>query len=172
MGTNPSRNSRCGDDCPVEQVSWTDASEFIKKLNKIAGTSFRLPTEAEWEYACRSGGKEETFCGGNDLDIVGWYRENSGGGIRPVAGKKPNALGIYDMSGNVWEWVYDYWGEYPDSKVTNPTGAKYSTNSVRRGGSFMYDRDKSRSTWRSNGYTDDHAVDIGFRVALSAPSPQ
>jgi len=168
MGANPSRFNRCGDNCPVEQVSWTEAGEFINRLNSIAGTKFRLPTEAEWEYACRSGGKEESFCGGNDIDSLAWHNGNSGGKTHPVGGKRPNDLGIFDMSGNVWEWVYDFWGEYPGSRQQNPVASKYNTNSVRRGGSWLYDASKSRAAWRSNGYTDDHALDIGFRLVLPA----
>jgi len=166
MGFNPSRLIKCGDDCPVEQVSWTEACDFINRLNNISGTRFRLPTEAEWEYACRSGGKEEIYCGGNDIDSLSWYNGNSEGKTHPVGGKLPNGLGIFDMSGNVWEWVYDYWGEYPGTRQQDPVATKYNTNSVRRGGSWLYDANKSRAAWRSNGYTDDHALDIGFRLVL------
>lgn len=168
MDNNPARFSRCGDDCPIEQVSWRDAQEFIHRLNSLSGKKYRLPTEAEWEYACTSGGKEQTYCGGNDLDAVAWYEKNSGGGTHSVGQKKPNNLGIYDMSGNVWEWVQDYWGDYPGIRRQDPTGPKWSTNSVRRGGSWQYGPGQARAAWRSSGYTDDHALDIGFRLVLPA----
>ncbi|HEY3309027.1 MAG TPA: formylglycine-generating enzyme family protein [Desulfuromonadaceae bacterium] len=168
MDNNPSRFSQCGEDCPVEQVSWRNAQDFINRLNILTGKKYRLPTEAEWEYACTGGGKEERYCGGNDLDAVAWHERNSGGRTHPVGQKKPNNLGIYDMSGNVWEWVQDYWGDYPDIRQQDPTGPKWSTNSMRRGGSWQYGPDQARAVWRSSGYTDDHALDIGFRLVLPA----
>jgi formylglycine-generating enzyme required for sulfatase activity len=94
MGSNPSRFSSCGDDCPVEMVSWDDAQSFISKLNSQAGKRFRLPTEAEWEYACRSGGKNEAYCGGNDVNAVAWYDNISGSKTHAVGQKQPNGLGI------------------------------------------------------------------------------
>ncbi|MDP2279759.1 MAG: SUMF1/EgtB/PvdO family nonheme iron enzyme, partial [Nitrospirota bacterium] len=134
MGNNPSHFKDCGDNCPVEQVSWNDVQEFIQKLNeknnppsppftKGGKGGFRLPTEAEWEYAARSGGKSERYSGGNDIDSVAWYNKNSGGKTHPVGTKQPNGLGIYDMSGNVWEWVNDWYDEfyYKNSPKNNPT---------------------------------------------------
>lgn len=168
MNNNTSRFNRCGDDCPVEQVTWRDAQEFIQRLNSLSGKKYRLPTEAEWEYACRSGGKEETYCGGRNVDELAWTESNSGGMTHPVGQKKPNGLGVYDMSGNVWEWVQDYWGDYPGIRQVNPIGPKWNTNSVRRGGSWQYGSGQARSAWRSSGYTDDHALDIGFRLVLPA----
>lgn len=166
MDNNPSRFSKCGDDCPVEQITWRDAQEFIRRLNSLSGKKYRLPTEAEWEYACKSGGKEEAFCGGGDFDAVAWHEKNSGGSTHPVGQKKPNSLGVYDMSGNVWEWLQDFWGDYPETRQQDPTGPKWSTNSVRRGGSWQYGPGQARAAWRSSGYTDDHALDIGFRLVL------
>ena len=104
MGSNPSKFSSCGDDCPVEQVSWDSAQEFLKKLNAMTGKQYRLPSETEWEYACRAGGQQE-YCGSDILDKVGWYDANSEDTTHPVARKQPNAFGLYDMSGNVMEWL-------------------------------------------------------------------
>ena len=112
MGDNPSKFASCGDNCPVDQVSWNDAQAFIEKLNAKTGKKYRLPTEAEWEYSCRAGGQQE-YCGSDNPDSVGWYGAlakpagNSGKSINPVATRQPNAFGLYDMSGNVWEWVED-----------------------------------------------------------------
>ena len=107
MGNNPSKFVECGDNCPVEQVSWDDAQAFIEKLNTKTGKKYRLPSEAEWEYACRAGGQHE-YCGGNNLDSIAWYGAlakpagNSNKTTNPVAAKQANAFGLYDMSGNVW----------------------------------------------------------------------
>ncbi|MBF0424187.1 MAG: SUMF1/EgtB/PvdO family nonheme iron enzyme, partial [Magnetococcales bacterium] len=125
MGSNPSSFSSCGDDCPVEMVTWNDTQDFIAKLNQQEkGCTYRLPTEAEWEYACRSGGKQEKYCGGNDVDQVAWYGSNSGNKTYPVGRKVANGLGAYDMSGNVWEWVADWYGSdyYASSPKENPKG--------------------------------------------------
>lgn len=104
MGSNPSKFSSCGEDCPVEQVSWDGAQEFIKKLNAMTGKQYHLPSATEWEYACRAGGQQE-YCGSDILDKVGWYEANSEDTTHPVARKQPNAFGLYDMSGNVMEWL-------------------------------------------------------------------
>ena len=170
MGNNPSRFSRCGDDCPVEQVSWNEAQEFIHRLNSLTRKKYRLPTETEWEYVCTSGGKDETYCGGNDIDAVAWYDRNSGGKTHPVGLKKSNGLGVYDMSGNVWEWVQDWKGNYPSTRQQDPFGPSSNSTRVRRGGSWQYGSAQARATWRSSGYPDDRALDLGFRLVL--PSVQ
>lgn len=137
MGNNPSSFKDCGDNCPVESVSWNDIQDFINKLNQKTGKSYKLPTEAEWEYAARSGGKNEKYSGGNDIDSVAWYNKNSGSKTHPVGQKKPNGLGIYDMSGNVWEWVNDWDDEnyYKNSPKDNPKGPSSGSLRVLRGGS-------------------------------------
>lgn len=164
MGSNPSRFSSCGDDCPVEQVSWEDAQSFITRLNSETGKRYRLPTEAEWEYACRSGGKNEEYCGGNNVDIVAWYKENSGAKTHPVGQKQANGFGLYDMSGNVWEWVSDRAViDYPGSG-DNPQGPSSGTNRVLRGGSSIFESGSARAAYR-NGYPpDEGAEDLGFRL--------
>jgi len=165
MGSNPSRLQVCGDDCPVDSVSWNDAREFIARLNSITGRAFRLPTEAEWEYACTDRGSAENWCGGNSADAVAWQRDNSGLKPHPAGRKQPNSLGIHDMSGNVWEWVYDWSGPYDSSRQIDPKGANSGSTKVRRGGSWQYGSEKATSVWRSSGYPDDRAMDIGFRLA-------
>ena len=129
MGTNPS-NFNGEANLPVEEVSWTDCNTFIAKLNELTGKNFRLPTEAEWEYAARGGNKSQgyTYSGGNTIDDVAWYASNSFSNTLPVAKKEPNELGIYDMSGNVWEWTSD---KYSD----NYSSARTSSGRVTRGGS-------------------------------------
>ena len=140
MGNNPSKFG--GDDCPVENVSWGDCQDFVKKLSQMTGKKFRLPTEAEWEYAARGGNKSRNYrySGSNNLDEVAWYGVRQGfgtcQGAHPVAQKKPNELGIYDMSGNVCEWCQDWYGEYSSYAQTNPQGPHNGTHRVYRGGSW------------------------------------
>lgn len=165
MGFNPSRFKDCGFTCPVDSVSWSDAVKFISKLNSITGKSFRLPTEAEWEFACRERGKDIVYCGSNEVESVAWQRGNSGNGPHPVGGKQPNSLGIFDLSGNVWEWVFDWNGTYPSARQSNPRGSAAGSSRVRRGGSWQYGPEKTRAAWRSSGYQEDRAIDIGFRLA-------
>ena len=163
MGENPSRFNKCGKNCPVEQVSWNDIQVFIRKLNDRTGKNYRLATEAEWEYACTSGGKEQKYCGGDDVNGLGWYNM---GKTQPVGLKKPNGLGIHDMSGNVWEWVLDWKGGYMSGPQHDPTGPPWGSTRTRRGGSWQYGDRQARSGWRSSGYPDDHALDLGFRLVL------
>ena len=136
MGSNPSYYK--GADLPVERFSGNDCREFIQKLNSLTGCNFRLPTEAEWEFACRGGNKSNgyKYSGSNDIDNVAWYDGNSGGKTHPVATKTPNELGIYDMSGNVWEWCNDWLADYTANSQTNPTGPKSGWYQARRGGSW------------------------------------
>jgi formylglycine-generating enzyme required for sulfatase activity len=171
MGNNPSRFNRCGDDCPVEQVSWHDAQDFIQRLNNLTGRVHRLPTEAEWEYACRSAGRDDqVYCGIGQIDALAWHEGNSNGAIHTVGERAPNGLGIYDMSGNVWEWVQDWKGAYPAFRQIDPVGGEASSTRVRRGGSWLYGPSQSRAAWRSSGYPGDIAPDIGFRLAVSGPN--
>jgi formylglycine-generating enzyme required for sulfatase activity len=136
MGYNPSNFK--GDSLPVEQVSRNGCQGFIKKLNSLTGKNFRLPTEAEWEFAARGGKKSKgyKYSGSDNLDEVAWYTNNSNGQTHPVGTKKPNELGIYDMSGNVWEWCGDWYGNYSSSVATNPTGPVVGICRVLRGGSW------------------------------------
>ncbi len=140
-GNNPSNFSNCGDNCPVEQVSWDDAQEFIRIMKQRTGETYRLPTEAEWEYAARSGGKNEKWAGTSiesELSEYAWYTSNSGGKTHPVGQKKPNGMGLYDMSGNVWEWTADWFDEeyYQNSPKDNPKGASSGDSRTLRGGSW------------------------------------
>ena len=137
MGSNPSKFK--GDDLPVEQVSWNDCQEFISKLNGFTGKKFRLPTESEWEYAARGGKKSRgyQYSGSSNISDVAWYYDgNSGSKTHPVGTKQANELGIYDMSGNVWEWCQDWYGSYVSLSQTNPTGAVSGPYRVYRGGSW------------------------------------
>ena len=167
MGTFP---SCCrGNSLPVERVSWHDCQKFIKKLNKMTGMAFRLPTEAEWEYAARGGNRSRgyKYSGSNNVDAVAWYGGNSNSTTHPVATKMANELGIYDMSGNVSEWCSDWYGGYNCNAQTNPKGATSGDGRVCRGGSWdinlMY---ICRSTERGGMTPRDKDLAIGFRLAL------
>jgi len=167
MGNNPSHFISCGDNCPVEQVSWHDAKTFITKLNKKTGKRYRLPTEAEWEYACRSGGKQEEYCGGNDINNLAWYKANSGNKTHQVGQKRANGLGIYDMSGNVWEWVGD-WND--DSRPRNPrdsSGFLSDSDRVLLGGSWSNNVVDMRASDRGLSDPGNRFNNIGFRLAIS-----
>ena len=174
MGSNPSKFISCGDDCPVESVSWDDCQTFISKLNQLTGKKYRLPTEAEWEYAARGGRgvarivQQTKYAGSNALDEVAWYDGNSDGKTHTVGSKKPNALGVYDMSGNVWEWCNDWYDKYSISGVKNPQGAKAGSGRVIRGGSWygngFYDRVSSRDS-RNPSYSYNN---YGIRLVFSS----
>jgi formylglycine-generating enzyme required for sulfatase activity len=173
MGTNPSNFK--GRQNPVENVSWDDAVEFCRKLSalpaeKSAGYVYRLPTEAEWEYACRAGTKTDYSFGNSDAELgdYGWYDENSGKTTHPVGGKKPNAWGLYDMHGNVREWCQDWYGDYPSGSVTDPTGAASGSIRVNRGGSWNYYSANCRSARRSRNTPDNRNYYLGFRVLRSS----
>ncbi len=134
MGNNPSNFK--GAKRPVEQVSWDDCQEFIRKLNSKTGKKFRLPTEAEWEYAARGGNKSRSYkyAGSNNIGNVGWYGDNANSQTHNVGSKQPNELGLYDMSGNVREWCQDWYGNYSSSAQTNPRGSSSGSYRVIRGG--------------------------------------
>ena len=173
MGSNPSGFKNCGGDCPVENVSWNDVQGFLRNLNgRSGGHDYRLPTEAEWEYAARAGTNTDTHTGGittptgNDrvLNRIAWYRENSGGRTHPVGRKAPNGWGLHDMLGNVWEWVEDWYGDYPGGSVTDPAGARSGSYRVLRGGGWGNDSGSCRSalrSWYSPGNRNDG---LGFRL--------
>ena len=175
VGANPSL-SNTGDDYPVDSVSWEDTREFIKKLSKKTGRKYRLLTEAEWEYAARNRGKKEKFAGTNNESEVGeyaWYADNSEGVTHPVKQKKSNALGLYDMSGNVWEWTSDFYNDsyYSVSPKNNPKGpdTKDKTYHILRGGSWYSEARNVRTTDRYWTDVDASGTDsfYGFRLALS-----
>lgn len=136
MGSNPSFFE--GDNLPVEQVSWNDCQVFIQKLNQLTGKQFRLPTEAEWEYAARGGRKSQgyKYAGGNNIGSVAWYTGNSGIETHPIGTKQANELGIYDMSGNVYEWCSDWYGDYTSSSQSDPQGPSSGSGRVGRGGDY------------------------------------
>ena len=167
MGENPSEFK--GDKNPVENVSWDDCKEFINKLNELTGKQFRLPTEAEWEFAARGGNKnlEQTkYTGGADIDAVAWYDGNSGDTNHPVGEKSPNALGLYDMSGNVCEWCEDYYGLYDSSTQKDPMGPESGSYRVYRGGSWYYDARLCRVSYRSYNSPGIRSDNLGLRLAL------
>ena len=181
MGNNPSDFIDC-DDCPVEQVSWDDVQIFLQKLSQQTGRQYRLPTEAEWEYAARGGGKAVLFGNGQNTadpaqinfdanatykktySIAGTYRKNT----VPVGSlNSANALGLYDMSGNVWEWCSDWYNPiyYENSPASNPTGPTTGTHRVFRGGSWDYGLRECRVAYRSHLTPNYHWVNVGFRLA-------
>ena len=166
MGSNPSEFK--GDNLPVENVSWYDCQEFIRKLNSLTDQNFRLPTEAEWEFACRGGNNSRgyKYSGSNYIDNVAWYAGNSGHKTHPVATKSPNELGIYDMTGNVWEWCADWYGDYSSGAQTNPKGPYGGSRRVNRGGSWAYNVRGCRSSFRFDYYPTDRSYNHGLRLAL------
>ncbi|MDR0971200.1 MAG: formylglycine-generating enzyme family protein [Bacteroidales bacterium] len=167
MGNNPSENVR-GDNYPVTNVSWIDAQEFCERLSRKTGRSYRLPTEAEWEYAAKGGNKSKgyKFSGSNNLDDVGWYKENSGGNKHPVGRKLPNELGIYDMSGNVWQWCNDIYGEYSNTKQKDPTGPDLGSYRIIRGGSWGNSDAGCRNINRNYFTPSYRDASVGFRIVL------
>lgn len=167
MGNNPSSFSGC-ENCPVENVSWYDVQDFIRKLNAQTGKNYRLPTEAEWEYAAR-GGKQSrgyTYSGSNDLGSLAWNTDNSSSKTHAVGGKLANELDIYDMSGNVWEWCSDWYGAYNSYSETNPTGASSGQPRVLRGGSWNGSANYCRPAFRFWNNPDEWDYDYGFRLVL------
>lgn len=166
MGSNPSNFKDSTK--PVENVSWDDCQEFIKRLNELTGKNFRLPTEAEWEYAARGGNKSRgyKYAGSNNLDEVAWYNYNSSLGTQPICTKLPNELGVYDMSGNVWEWCSDWYGNYSSSSQTNPTGPTLGSYRVIRGGSWYGDALHWRVSIRDRYSPDHRGSYLGFRLVM------
>jgi len=169
MGTNPSSNTDC-DNCPVERVSWNDIQLFLSNLNSVTGKKYRLPTEAEWEYAARGGVNRQgfKFAGSNVLDEVAWHLNNSENTTHPVGQKKANPLGLYDMSGNVWEWCADWYGTYPSTAQTNPKGPSTGgTFRVLRGGSWNFNAEGCRSAIRNYDSPAFRGNYVGFRLVLA-----
>jgi formylglycine-generating enzyme required for sulfatase activity len=174
MGENPSTDSTW-EDLPVAGVSWFDCQSFIEKINGITGKTYRLPTEAEWEFAAKGGrlGSGFVFSGSNDADSVAWHRANSKGRIQPVGKLHPNEIGIYDMSGNVWEWCSDFYSDYrtDSSKMNNPVGPDKGHMRVFRGGSY---NDSSRFSKSTSRYYTDPKLNyplIGFRLVRADSKP-
>jgi formylglycine-generating enzyme required for sulfatase activity len=166
MGENPSAN-KTNANFPVTNVSWEDCQRFIEKLNQITGKTYRLPTEAEWEYAAHGGqlGHGYLFSGSDTLSNVAWYLKNSGNVIHEVQLKAPNELGLYDMSGNVWEWCLDWYGRY-SRKKKNPRGPETGTYRVFRGGSWGRDASGCRVTYRCRWEPNRSNAYLGFRLVL------
>ena len=161
MGTNPSRFSGCGR-CPVETVSWEDVQAFVRQLNgQAGGNRYRLPTEAEWEYAARAGTSGDRY---GALDTIAWYRENSGDRTHPVGQKAQNAWGLHDMLGNVWEWVQDWHGDYPGGSVTDPRGPGAGSGRVRRGAGWADFARGCRAPFRYHGGPGLRRAVLGFRL--------
>lgn len=173
MDGNPSYFGKCGDDCPVDRVSWLEAQDFIKRLSTKTGKQYRLPTESEWEYACRAKAHQE-YCGSDNPDDVAWYADpvdNPGERTFPVAIKQPNAFGLYDMSGNVKEWVEDLWHDNYNGAPTD--GSAWvgidSLKRVLRGGAWKYGPRYARAAVRGSNEHTRHESDIGFRVVRVLP---
>ncbi|XOF33319.1 MAG: SUMF1/EgtB/PvdO family nonheme iron enzyme [Candidatus Electrothrix sp. YB6] len=166
MTHNPS-NFKASGRCPVGNVSWEDVQEFISELNRETGKRYRLPTEAEWEYACRAGGSGK-YCGGDRINELAWYDGNSGNKTHPVGQKKKNAFGLYDMSGNAWEWCADWYSSnyYKFSPHNNPTGPASGRGRVARSGSWFNFRDGCRAADRYGIEPNDHFQGLGFRLVL------
>ena len=172
MGSNPSNFK--GDKLPVEKVSWNDCQTFIEKLNSLtagkrpAGRSFRLPTEAEWEYTARGGSKSRgyTYAGSNTIDDVAWYEGNCGSKTHDVAGKSADELGLYDMSGNVYEWCADWFEYYPSSPQTNPTGPLGGYARIIRGGGWFDEAVFCRAAYRFGRKPTNSGDNLGLRLAL------
>ncbi|MBQ0030300.1 MAG: SUMF1/EgtB/PvdO family nonheme iron enzyme [Bacteroidales bacterium] len=166
MGGNPSRFR--GENNPVENVTWDDCHNFISKMNELTGKQFRLPTEAEWEYAARGGNKSRhtQYAGSANLEDVAWYDDNSGGHPHPVAQKQSNELGLYDMSGNVWEWCQDWFNYYSNSPSVDPQGPTSGPGRVLRGGCWNFWLSTCSSSSRGWCNPDSKFSIDGFRLAL------
>lgn len=165
-GNNPSRNKTC-ETCPVERVSWDDVNVYIKKLNQLTGKKYRLPTEAEWEYAARGGNRSQRYkyAGGNDPKQLAWYYKNSGRSTSPVGLQLPNEIGLYDMSGNVWEWCWDWFDEYSSSSKAARSGS--DAKKIVRGGYWYSQADELRCANRDSIPPKNGDSHTGFRLCLS-----
>jgi len=170
MGANPSKFNTCAT-CPVENVNWYDVQEYLKKLNAITHKKYRLPTEAEWEYAARGGNKSKnySYSGSNIVDEASWYKGNSKGKTEPCGSKKPNELGLYDMNGNVWEWCNDWYSEKdtPNSPDKNPQGSKSGTLKILSGGCWYLDSSYCRLGFRYYDNPKYNYEYVGFRIVVS-----
>ena len=175
MGNNPSRFE--GEKLPVECVSWDDVQVFLLKLNELTGKLYRLPTEAEWEFAARGGNKSKgyKYSGSNNVENVAWYVKKNAAWYDdylietpPVGMKSPNELDIYDMSGNVWEWCSDRFGEYSSNAQTNPQGSILGFGRVIRGGSWNEYAKYARVSFRYYDWLDGSSYFLGFRLACSS----
>jgi formylglycine-generating enzyme required for sulfatase activity len=169
MGTTPNSSKNCSE-CPMENITWYEAMEFISKLNQLTGKYYRLPTEAEWEYAAKGGNMSHgyKFPGSNDPKHVAWYDSISGGVSHPVGQKQPNELGLYDMGGNVWQWCSDWFDDkyYSNSPSNNPQGPSAGNNyRCVRGGSWWGPVIDCRSCNRDRYPPDAKDDDVGFRIA-------
>ncbi len=169
MGNNPAHNRSAGPDAPVEQVGWNDVQAFLARLNAAQNRwTARLPTEAEWEYAARAGSNEDAY---GPLDSIAWYGGNTTGSTHPVGQKRPNAFGLYDMLGNVWQWCQDWFGPYPDSASVDPQGAPTGDRRVTRGGCFYCAAVHERAARRNRDLVDHASATIGFRIVAVRRSP-
>jgi formylglycine-generating enzyme required for sulfatase activity len=166
MGSDPS-NFTTSAQLPVEQVSWNDCQTFITKLNSLTGATFRLPSEAEWEFAARGGNKSQgyTYSGSNTVGDVAWYKDNSSSKPHVVKTKAPNELGIYDMSGNVWEWCQDWYHSYSSSAVTDPTGPTSGSYRMFRGGGWSGGATYCRCADRNYDKPTTWSSTFGLRLA-------
>lgn len=166
MGYLPDGNDDQG--CPVVNVSWEDCQDFINTLNELTGCNFRLPTEAEWEFAARGGNRSRhyTYSGSNNYDDVAWCEENSNDLLHRAGEKMANELGIYDMSGNAWEWCHDWWDMYGSEAVVNPTGPESGTERVCRGGCMVGHSRFCRTGYRMSYTPTTRRFDLGLRLAL------
>ena len=177
IGSNPSLDTSCGQNCPVEGVTWNDIQNFLVRLNQKTGQKYRLPSEAEWEYAARAGTTTDWSFGNDEskLDSFAWYSQNSGHRTQPVGRKLPNAFGLFDMHGNVWEWTQDCWHEnYAGAPSDGSAWTTGCTGNYRvlRGGSWYYDSADLRSSFRIWNFSDVRGNDFGFRLARDLSLPK